>query len=67
MATNECTKELLHVKLRAQDLGMADAFDRITIYNDNEACVSWSSSLTNKGMKHINLRECKVHEAVAKP
>ena len=64
MATNECTTELLHVKLRAQDLGMADAYKRIIIYNDNQAAVGWCSSLTNKGMKHINLRECKVREAV---
>ena len=64
VATNECTTELLHVKLRAQDLDMADSYNRITIYNDNQAAVGWCSSLTNKGMKHINLRECKVREAV---
>ena len=43
---------------------MADAFDQITIHNDNEACISWYASLTNKGIKHINLHECKVHEAI---
>ena len=64
MATNECTTELLHVRLRAQDLGMPAAYDRTIIYNDNKATVGWCSSLTNKGMKHINLRECKVREAV---
>ena len=53
----------LQVKHCAQDLGMVNAFDRITIYNDNQACVAWYASLTNKAMRYINLREYKVHEA----
>ena len=63
MATNECLTELEHIRHRAQDLGMADANDCTTIYNDNEACVNWSVSVTNKGTKHINLQENYVREA----
>ena len=63
MATNECVKELLHVKLRAADIDMPEANHCTTIYNDNQACVDWSSALTNKGTKHINLRENSIREA----
>eukprot|EP00956_Cyclotella_meneghiniana_P031978 scaffold85846_cov40-Cyclotella_meneghiniana.AAC.6 len=42
---------------------MPDANDCITVYNDNDACVQWSSSVTNKGTKHMNLKENYVREA----
>jgi hypothetical protein len=42
---------------------MDDTDDRVTIYNDNESCVNWSASVTNKGTKHINLKENYVREA----
>jgi hypothetical protein len=65
VATNECVTKLEHIIHRAQDLQMDDANDRITIYNDNESCVNWSASVTNKGTKHINLKEnyvCEAHQ-----
>jgi hypothetical protein len=62
IATNECTTGLASLRLRAQDLGMTDAFTRTTIYNDNQAAVDWAASCTNKGTKHINLRENLVRE-----
>jgi hypothetical protein len=42
---------------------MDDADDHVTIYNDNESCVNRSASVTNKGTKHINLKENYVREA----
>ena len=54
--------ELLSVKHRAQDLGMADGSARTVVYNDNQACVHWADSVTSKGIKHINLRETQVRE-----
>ena len=62
IATNECTTELQSLRYRAQDLHMSDAFERTTIYNDNKAAVDWAASCTNKGTKHINLRENYVRE-----
>jgi hypothetical protein len=62
VATNECTTELQSIRYRAQDLKMSDAFERTTIYNDNQAAVDWAASCTNKGTKHINLRENYVRE-----
>ena len=63
MATNECITELEHICYQAQDLGMADANERTTVYNDNEACINWSASVTNIGTKHISLRENYIREA----
>jgi hypothetical protein len=42
---------------------MQDADHPITVYNNNQACVNWSVSVTNKGTKHLNLRENYVREA----
>jgi hypothetical protein len=62
IATNECTTELDNIINPAQDLDIQDAYERITIYNDNQAAVDWAASCTNKGPKHINLRENYVRE-----
>ena len=62
VATNECITELMSIKHRARDLGMADADDRTTVYNDNQAAVNWAASITTKGIKHLNLRENMVRE-----
>jgi hypothetical protein len=61
-ATNECTTDLQSIRYRAQDLDMEDAYNRITIYNDNQAAVDWAATCTNKGTKHLNLRENMVRE-----
>ena len=65
IATNECVKDLLHVKHCATDLGMLDASDTTSVYNDNQACVNWSASCTTKGVKHLNLKENKIRETHA--
>ena len=62
VATNECVTELQSIRHRAQDLGMADAYERTTVYNDNKSAVDWAATCTNKGTKHINLRENYVRE-----
>lgn len=63
VATNECTTELLSIRNRCQDLSLPDITLPTTIYNDNQACVDWSSTVTTKGIKHVNLRENRVREA----
>ena len=57
MATNECVKELESIKHRAVDLGMIGGSKCTQVYNDNQACVQWSASVTSKGIKHCNLCE----------
>jgi len=63
IATNECVTELLSIRNRCQDMNLPDIMDPTTVYNDNQACVDWSSSVTTKGIKHVNLRENRVREA----
>ena len=63
VATNECVVDLLSVKLRMADLDMHDAHIPTKVYNDNQAAVQWTASLTSKGIKYINLRETMVREA----
>ena len=65
VATNECIGELVDLRHRAADLGMSDAEGTTTVYNDNQGAVDWAASITNKGIKHINLRENKVREVHA--
>eukprot|EP00804_Cyclotella_cryptica_P008738 CCRYP_018465-RC/>CCRYP_018465-RC protein AED:0.27 eAED:0.26 QI:0/-1/0/1/-1/0/1/0/969 len=63
IATSECMTELEHLRHRASDLNITDANTTVPVYNDNAACVQWSASVTNKGTKHMNLRENYVREA----
>ena len=65
IATNECVKEVLAVRLLAADLHVPDAATPTKIYNDNQACVDWAASITTKGIKHLNLKENKVRESQA--
>ena len=65
IATNECVKELLHIKHCTEDLNIPDATDNTVVYNDNQACVNWSKSCTTKGVKHLNLKENKIRETHA--
>ncbi|EJK72714.1 hypothetical protein THAOC_05724, partial [Thalassiosira oceanica] len=47
VATNECVEELLSVCYRAADLDLLEEVSGPTaVYNDNQACVNWSASLT---------------------
>jgi hypothetical protein len=63
IATDACVAELLHIKHCAIDLGIVDARNTITVYNDNKAAVDWAAACTNKGTKHLNLHENCVREA----
>ena len=62
LATDECVKEVESIRHRAHDLGIPEATNCTTIYNENQACVQWSASVTTKGIKHLNLCETCVRE-----
>ena len=34
------------------------------VYNNNSACVYWAHSMTTKGLRHIQIRENAIREAV---
>jgi hypothetical protein len=63
-ATDECTKEVLSVRLRGLDIGLADIDTPTQVYNDNQGCVDWCKTTTTSGMKHICLRENAIRESI---
>ena len=66
-ATDECTKNILHLLHIIDDLHLTDDFIHgpIQIWNDNNACVCWSKNTTTKGLRHVQIRENAVRESVA--
>ena len=62
METNKHATELQSIQHRAYDIGIPEAYSRKKIYYDNHAAVQWASSVTSKGIKHLNLRENMVRE-----
>ena len=65
-ATDECTKNILHIRNILEDLHLLSTFcpQSTPIYNDNNACVLWSSNMTTKGLRHIQIRENAVRESI---
>ena len=63
-ATDECVKDLMHLRNIIQDLGLQGQLlnTKIKIFNDNMACVLWSKNTTTKGIRHIQIRENGVRE-----
>ena len=57
IATNECIKEVLSIKNRAEDIDIADATNPTPVYNDNQACVDWArpSNLTYEKIRSARL------------
>ena len=65
-ATDECVKQLQHLHNIIQDLGVIHLLmpGTTNVYNDNSACVYWAHSMTTKGLRHIQIRENAIREAV---
>ena len=65
-ATDECCKDLLYLSQLIQDLNLQDTLlnKTIHIYNDSMACVHWTKNRTTRSIRHIQLRENAVREAV---
>jgi hypothetical protein len=66
-ATDECVKFLLELTQIFEFLDIKEIFMPSTniIYNDNNSCVQWSKCATSKGLRHIQMRENRVHENIA--
>ena len=67
-ATDECVKQIIHLQHLVEDLNITNLVMPSTtkVYNDNTACVTWSKSMTTKGLRHIQIRENAVRESVQK-
>ena len=65
-ATDECTKALLHLSHIIDGFRLScELMNGPTpVYNDNTACVCWSKNTTTKGLRHIQIRENAIREAV---
>ena len=65
-ATDECVKQLQHLHHIFEDLQVIHLVMPTTtpVYNDNAACVYWSHSMTTKGLRHIQIRENAIREAI---
>jgi deoxyuridine 5'-triphosphate nucleotidohydrolase len=64
-AVDECTKALLHLSYIIDGLALRASYmpAPTTVYNDNSACVKWSTNTTTKGLRHIQIRENAVRES----
>ena len=62
-AAEECTKSLQHITHILEEL-RSPINKPIPILNDNSACVTWSTSHTSKGLRHIQMRENCVRENI---
>ena len=63
-ATDECVKQLLYIRNIIKDLGLEKHLlkKKTKIYNDNMACVIWTSNKTSKGLRYIQIRENATRE-----
>jgi len=66
-AMDKCIKFLLELVQLFDFLDVKDLFmpGVNNIYNDNQACINWSKSLTTKGLCHIQMKENHVRENIA--
>jgi hypothetical protein len=62
-ATDECTRSVQWLRNVLTDLDLCPT-DPTPIYNDNQAAVLWSKTSSTKGMRHYNIRENAVREAL---
>ena len=46
------------------DLNLINLSQATAIYNDNKGAVNWSNTTSTKGMRHVNIRENAVREAI---
>jgi hypothetical protein len=62
-ATDECTKSVQWLRNVLSDLSLLSDIPT-PIYNDNMAAVNWSNNTSHKAMRHVNIRESAIREAV---
>lgn len=65
-ATDECVRELEYLRKVMTELNLKETFFQkpTSIYNDNMACVQWCHNRTTRTIRHIQLRDNAVREAV---
>ena len=62
-ATDECVKAILAFRNLLGDINF-DTSAPTTVYNDNRGAIDWAQTMSNKRMRHYNIRENCVREAI---
>ena len=62
-ASDECTKGIQFFRDVLTDIGLG-INGPTNVYNDNRGAIDWAHTLSNKRMRHFNIRENCVREAV---
>jgi len=62
--TDECTKSVQMFRNILGELNLINLTLATAIYNDNRGAVNWSNTSSTKGMRHVNIRENAVREAI---
>jgi hypothetical protein len=62
--TDEATKTIQGFRNILDELHLINLRKATTIYNDNQGAVDWCNACSTKGMRHYNIRENAVREAV---
>ena len=63
-ATDEATKEVQYLRLILEDLSLSDADAPIPVWNDNKGAIDWSRTRSTKRLRHYNIRENAIREAI---
>jgi len=63
-ATDECTKSVQMFRHLLSEIGGFDLSKPTPILNDNQGAVDWCKTTSTKGMRHVNIRENCVREAI---
>mmetsp|Transcript_12383 Transcript_12383/g.17655 ORF Transcript_12383/g.17655 Transcript_12383/m.17655 type:complete len:214 (+) Transcript_12383:3276-3917(+) len=63
-ATDEAVKLIIHIQNIRNDLKFNQDNHPIPIFNDNQACVTWSKKTATKGLRHIQIRENSIQENI---
>jgi hypothetical protein len=57
--------QALHHVLK--DLSLSDTSVSTPVFNDNQGTVEWSKSFTNRGLRHVNIRNMALSDNLNKP
>ena len=67
-ATDECVRELTYLRKIYKELQLTNTFMKspVPVHNNNMACVQWCKKRTTRTIRHVQLRDNAVREAVQK-
>jgi hypothetical protein len=63
-SADEATRVTQYLRHILNDLEMHDTNTAAPVFNDNQGCIDWSKATSIKNLRHFNIRENAVREAV---